>query len=257
MGMRVNHRENGIIEYINQCESATVAELSQRFHVSEITIRRDLDRLSTKKVIDRYHGGARKISKPESEAVVTEFRQKSGKMLEEKIRIGQRACDFVRDFDTVFMNSGTTVLQFLMHLQRRGVTVVTNNAAALECPLQPGVDILMLGGTYNERTRSVGGEITTANLLNIYSTCTILGVNALDLKEGMTTSVYHECTTNNAMIDHSKGKVILLADSSKMGKISSYVSSPLSKINVIITDAKCPESYILGFQEQGIEVIIV
>ena len=256
MGLRVNHRENGIIEYINQYENATVAELSRQFQVSEITIRRDLERLSEKKIIDRYHGGARRITKYDSKPEVTELRQKSETMLGEKIRIGKRACDFVRDFDTVFMNSGTTVLQFLMQLQRRGVTVVTNNAAALDCPLHAGVEILMLGGIYNDRTRSVGGEITTGNLLKIYSTCTILGANALDLNEGMTTSVYQECTINNAMISHSKGKVILLADSSKMGKISSYVSSPLSKINVVITDEKCPDNYVAGFREQGIEVVI-
>lgn len=257
MSMRVSQRENGIIEYINQCESATVAELSRHFNVSEITIRRDLERLNEKRIIDRFHGGARRLELPNGDTTVTEFRQKSLSMSQEKARIGQRACQFVRDFDTVFMNSGTTVLQFLMQLQCRGVTVVTNNVAALDCPHHPGVDILMLGGTYNERTRSVGGEITTGNLLNIYSTCTILGVNALDLNEGMTTSVYHECTTNNAMISHSKGKVIVLADSSKMGKISSYVSSPLSKIDVIITDTGCPESYVAGFESNGIEVITV
>ncbi len=257
MNMRVNQRENSIVEYINQFESATVSELSSHFNVSEITIRRDLERLSEKRVINRFHGGARRMDAPEIEASVTEFRQKSESMLQEKVRIGQRACQFVKDFDTVFMNSGTTVLQFLKQLQCQGVTIVTNNVAALDTPHYPGIDILMLGGVYNERTRSVGGEITSSNLLNIYSTCTILGVNALDLNEGMTTSVYHECTANNAMISHSRGKVIVLADSSKMGKISSYVSSPLSKIDVIITDSACPGEFVAGFEAKGIEVITV
>ena len=255
--MRVDQRGNEIVAFINRQGNATVEELSRQFCVSEVTIRRDLDRLNAKKIISRYHGGARKRTEQDGEQVVTEFQQKSGEMTEEKNRIGLRACEFVRDFDIVFMNSGTTVLRFLANLRRQGVTVVTNNMAALEAPLVPGVDIMVLGGMYNDRTRSVGGEITTGALLNIYSTCTVLGVNALDLEEGMTTSVYQECATNNAMISHSKGKVILLADSSKMGKISSYVSSPLSKINVIITDIGCPENYILGFRERGIEVIAV
>lgn len=257
MDARVNGREKGIIELISEQGQVSVSELSQLFGVSEITIRRDLDRLSGKKIVKRFHGGARKLTPERQEAAVTEFSIKENERREEKERIGLKACEYVGDYDTVFMNSGTTVLRFLQNLDRKGVTVVTNNTAALEQPVRADITLLMLGGVYNERTRALGGELTSGNLKAIYSDCTILGVNALDLKEGMTTSVYQECMTNNAMIDHSRGKVILLADHSKMGRISSYVSSPLSKISTIITDSQCPESYISGFQELGIEVVIV
>ena len=257
MSVKINRRENMIIDYINEHGSASVVELSNYVQVSEITVRRDLERLESKKAIIRYHGGARKITNVEGDSPIAEFGAKEVEMCDEKIRIGMKACEFIQDDDIVFMNSGTTVLNFLKSLEKRNVTIVTNNTAALSCPLHPEIDILILGGTYYRRTRSVGGDFTCNQIMGIYSTCTILGVNALDLENGMTTNVYQESTINKSMINHTKGKVILLADSSKMGKLSNYVSAPLSNIHVIITDDKCPGSYVQGFRERGIEVIIV
>lgn len=257
MDIKVRQREKKIIEYIAEHGTGTVSELSNAFCVSEITIRRDLSRLAEEKVLKRYHGGAKLHIPTNAELKCAEFQQKSTLMLDEKRRIGNCACSFIKDNDIVFMNSGTTVLQFLTQLEKQGVTIVTSNAAAFDCPINPGVEILALGGNYDSRTRSMCGEFTINNIMGIYSTCTILGANGLDVKEGMTTSVYQECTINNAMINHTKGKVILLADSTKIGKISSYVSSPLSKIDVIITDINCPETYIDGFHQQNVEVIVV
>lgn len=257
MSVKTNRRENMIIDYINNHGSASVAELSSYVQMSEITVRRDLERLEEKKAIIRYHGGARKIANAEGDSPIAEFGEKEVEMRDEKMRIGRKACEFVQDDDIVFMNSGTTVLNFLKGLNKKNVTVVTNNTAALECELNPEIDILILGGTYYNRTRSVGGEFTCNQIMGIYSTCTVLGVNALDLENGMTTNVYQESTINKSMINHTKGKVILLADSSKMGKLSNYVSAPLSNIHIIITDSQCPESYIQGFRERGIEVFIV
>lgn len=255
MGTRL--RENQIVEYVNERGIATVKELSDHFSVSEITIRRDLERLNEKRAVVRFHGGAKKRMDLDTSLTEVEFKNKSIKMLEEKKRIGKRASEFIESDDTVFMNSGTTVLQCLQYIDKKDVTIVTNNTAILDAPVNPGISVLLLGGAYSSKTRSVVGEIATENLMGIYSTCTILGVNALDINEGMTTSIYQESFINNAMINHTKGKVILLADSSKIGKVSSYVSSPISKINVIITDDKCPEHYVNAFRQQGVTVIVV
>lgn len=257
MSMKMSHRESMIIEYVNDHGSATVSELSDYTKVSEITIRRDLERLEGRKAIIRYHGGAKKNTSLDTKDTIMEFRIKEAKMCEEKRRIGRKAVELICDNDVVFMNSGTTVLSFLESLDKKNVTVVTNNTAVLECQLQPGIDILMLGGKYSSRTRSVEGDFTCNQIMGIYSTCTVLGVNALDLDNGMTTSVYQQSMINKSMINHTKGKVILLADSTKMGRISNYVSASLSSIHVIITDDKCPLTYIEEFKTKGIEVFVV
>lgn len=256
MDMRVSRREKEILAYLDKHQKASVFELSNALSVSEVTIRRDLIRMSDEKKIDRFHGGAKVNMSRQVDSTIKEFNEKSLKMQDEKLRIGIRACDFIHDGDIVFMNSGTTVLKMLENLNRRNVTIVTNNSEAFNCNFSSEIEILMLGGVFNRRTKSVGGEITTNSLTGVYSNCTILGVNALDIEEGMTTSVYQETSINNAMIAHTRGKVIVLADHTKLGKISSYVSSPLSKINVVITDSGCPSDFAESLMNKGIEVII-
>ena len=257
MSMKMNHRESKIIEYVNEHGSATVTELSNYTKVSEITIRRDLERLESRKAVIRYHGGAKKNTSLEGKDPIMEFKAKEAKMCDEKKRIGKKAAELIKDGDIVFMNSGTTVLTFLECLEKKNVTVATNNTAALDCQLSSGIDILMLGGNYSCRTRSVEGDFTCNQIMGIYSTCTVLGVNALDLENGMTTSVYQQSMINKSMINHTKCKVILLADSTKMGRISNFVSASLSSIQIIVTDDKCPPAYVEGFREKGIEVFIV
>lgn len=257
MDIRVRQREKAILDYLNVQKKASVNELSEALSVSAVTIRRDIIRLDEENKLSRYHGGVRVLEGKPGDTQDTAFMQKSASMREEKMRIGLRACSFVNDGDIIFMNSGTTVLSFLQQLDKRDITVVTNNVAVLECSVKPGIELLMLGGIYNERTKAVGGEITTSSLNSFYSTCTILGVNALDMTEGLTTSVYQESTINNAMISHTRGKVIVLADGTKMGKLSRYVSAPLSKIDVIITDSSCPEEYISALRRENIEVVVV
>lgn len=254
--MNINGRHLKIIKYVNQREIATVKELSDEFDVSRQTIRRDLSVLVEKKILERYHGGVRKPMTISEVVMTKDFDTKINSNMDEKNKIGLKAAEFIKDDDIVFMNGGTTVLSFLKSVSGRNITVVTNNAAALECTLNPGIDLLILGGTYQMKLKSFVGELTIANIRCIYSNCTILGTNGLDPVNGMTTSVFQECSINNAMIDHSRGKVVLLADHTKMGLVSNYVSSPLNKINVIITDSKCPAEFITAFKEQGIEVIL-
>ena len=257
MSMKTYQRENKIIEYINDNGNATVAELSAYTKVSEITIRRDLDRLESRKIIERFHGGARKVSSLAGKDPIMEFKAKEEKMRDEKERIGKKAAELVQDGSIIFVNSGTTVMNFLKSIKDKSVTVVTNNTAVLDCQLDPGVEVLMLGGTYCSRTRSLEGDFTNNQIMGIYSSCAVLGVNALDLENGMTTGVYQQSMINKSMINHTKGKVILLADSTKMGRISNYVSASLASINVIITDQNCPTAYLEGFREKEIEVFTV
>ncbi|MDH7483686.1 MAG: DeoR/GlpR transcriptional regulator, partial [Spirochaetales bacterium] len=91
---------------------------------------------------------------------------------------------------------------------------------------------------------------------NVYADHTILGTNGISLEKGLTTSVYQECSINQAMIEHTHGKVIVLADSSKMGKVANFISSGLSKVDIVITDEDCPKEYRDGLHALGLEVII-
>ena len=254
-----NSRRLQIANYVKQKGEASVQELSEYFAVSPLTVRRDLTALEEQKLLLRYHGGAKALvqSDTANDNGNYEFDLTSVPRVEEKKRIGEKACEFLKNDDIIFMNSGSTVLFFQEAIRDKHVTVVTNNARAPFCSKQPGVEILSLGGNYMERSKSYVGEITVNTIGGIYSNCTILGVKALDPERGLTTWNSQECGVNAAMIGHTRGKVILLADHSKIGKVSNYVSSSLDKIDLIITDSGCDPEAIAAFQEKGVEVIVV
>ncbi len=254
-----NSRRLQIANYVKQKGEASVQELSDFFAVSPLTIRRDLTALEQQQLLLRYHGGAKALEHLEEpdDNGNNVFERKRVSLMEEKKRIGEKACEYLENDDIIFMNSGSTVLFFLEAIRDKHVTVVTNNAMAPFCAKQLGVELLSLGGNYMERAKSFVGEITVNTINGIYSSCAILGVNALDPERGMTTWNYQECGVNDAMINHTRGKVILLADHTKIGKVSNYVSSSLDKIDLIITDDGCDPKYVSVFNEKGVEVIVV
>ncbi|MCX7776291.1 MAG: DeoR/GlpR family DNA-binding transcription regulator [Rectinemataceae bacterium] len=255
-GQVIDRREK-ILEIVNARGRASVQELAAALDTSEITIRRDLAELSSAGLVQRSHGGAVSNRSGEMpEPTERFFNEKDVLFIEEKKRIAVMAAQLIQDGQTVFMNSGTTTLCFLRALQGRRIRVITNNAAAIGLDPGPGVELVILGGEYREQSRSLVGEFTLQAISNVYADHTILGTNGISLEKGLTTSVYQECSINQAMIEHTHGKVIVIADSSKMGKVANFISSGLSKVDIVITDDGCPKEYRDGLHALGLEVII-
>lgn len=251
----VYRRRLQILESVRSRGMATVEELSESLGVSPITIRRDLDHLSREGSLLRRHGGAVPV---EEDGSVPEkmLSEKDVLNIEAKNRIAAAAVRLLEDDGILFMNSGSTTLCFLRALAGRRAKVITNNVASLSVPASPGLELMILGGEYREQSQSLVGEFTLSAIRNIWADHTILGTNGLSLERGLTTSVYQECSVNQAMIEHTHGKVIVLADSSKMGKVANFVSSPLSKVDILVTDMECPDSYREELDALGIRVIL-
>lgn len=256
MKLKINSRHKKILDVVNEQGRISNEELCEMFDVSPVTIRRDLIDMEAKKLITRYHGGAKRMNTPVT-SFGDSFQSKIAQQADEKMRIGLKATEYVNNRDIVFMNSGTTVLKFLTALSGKKLTVITNNAAAAQCDLDEGISLMMLGGDFHRQLCSFSGEMTIRNIDDIYSSVTFLGANAIDFDRGIMSNCYQECGVNNAMINHSRGKVIILADHTKIGKLSHFVSSPLSKIDIIITDSSCPASYVSELEARGVKVEIV
>lgn len=251
----VYRRRLKILESVRSRGMATVEELSSSLGVSPITIRRDLDHLCGEGSLIRRHGGAVPV---ETESSVPEknLSEKDILNIEAKNRIAAAAVALLEDDEIIFMNSGSTTLCFLRALAGRRVKIITNNVAALGVPASPGLELMILGGEYRQQSQSLVGEFALSAIRDIWADHTFLGTNGLSLERGLTTSVYQECSVNQAMIDHTHGKVVILADSSKMGKVANFVSSPLSNVDIVVTDSECPDSFQRELQARGIQVIL-
>lgn len=241
---------------VNRAGIMSVEDLSRALDVSSITVRRDLEHLAAEGSIMRRHGSAVSVTFDPDAMTEKSLREKDVLNIEEKMRIAAKAASMVADGEILFMNSGSTTLCFLKALKGRRVKIITNNAAAIGVEHSPEVELMILGGEYREQSQSLVGEFALNAISSIYSDHTFLGTNGLSLEKGLTTSVYQECSINQAMIEHTHGKVIVLADSSKMGKVAHFVSASLDKVDMVITDTNCPGEYRERLEAMGIAVVL-
>jgi DeoR family fructose operon transcriptional repressor len=182
------------------------------------------------------------------------FAEKDMLFKREKRAIGRYVATLVEDGDTVFLNAGSTTLEVLRNLRGKKVKVVTNNAASITVDLDPGVELLVLGGEYRRESQSYIGDLALLGLKSIYSSVTVLGINGISARKGLTSAVYQETSVNRAMIENSSGKVIVAADRSKMNCVSSFLTCSLDRIDVIATDWLCPHPYLDELRALGVRV---
>lgn len=250
------NRHLHILDRLQEEGSVRVEDLGHALNVSSVTIRRDLDYLNSQGMLLRTHGGADAIPHEKGTQQERGFAEKGTSNVQEKKRIGARCVELIQSDNIVFLNSGSTVLFVLRELAGRRVRVVTNNAAAIESNLDPLVEMMYLGGEYREQSRSFVGEFAINAVRNIYSHLTILGTNGVSIERGLTTTVYQECAINQAMIENTHGKIVVVADHTKLGRISNFVSAPIDAVDILITDTQCPPDFRAEIEARGVTVMM-
>jgi len=246
-----NYRHRKILEMVYRQKSVSAEELAAEFGVSRITIRRDLDVLAEHKFVERTRGGA---LAPSGLGVEEIFETKDHSAKREKAQIGRFMASLIEDHETVFLNGGSTTLEVMRHLMARKVRVVTNNAAVLLLEPGPEVELILLGGDYRPQSRSLVGGMAIAALQGLYSGVTVLGINGLSLKRGCTTDVHPETAVNRAMIENSSGRVAVVADHTKMNRVSSFLTCALARVDMLVTDNATPEPFCEELRGAGLTV---
>ncbi len=233
-----------------------VDELGDLFGVSAITIRRDLDLLEKKGLVERTHGGALTTHHFSSEAAYLDKRHAN---IAIKQAIGEKAVALIDEGDTLLINSGTTTAEVIKAIQfKKNVRVVTNNVAATR-DLHPdaSLDVIFTGGIYRSNTCCVVGEFAELVLANVNASKAILGIDGLSFKNGLTSPNYQEALLSRKMIQHTQGPVIIVADHSKIGKIAHFSIAPLDRIAMVITDTGVAENVLQEFENLGVTLHLV
>lgn len=254
MNMFPKQRQSYIADYIKKKVSVRVDELSSLLEVSEITIRRDLADLEKKGILERTHGGAVSTELLKQEVLYTEKFEIHADL---KASIAEEADRLVEDGDTVLVNSGSTTLQVLMRLiKRKNLTIITNNAAVMRLQDAVSAKVLVTGGELRQSSRTLVGSFAANNLRQINANKAIIGVDGLSVKSGLTSPVIEEAETTQVMLDSVQGQVILVADHSKIGRISNYKIAPLNTADTLVTDSGFNEEYRSEIEDCGIDIII-
>jgi len=248
-------RQSRIRKIVEQRGRVTTVELSSQFDVSESTIRRDLEELNGLGCIQRTHGGAVRIERAAKEPPMLQ-RIEEGHA--EKIRIGAAAASLVKEGETIFLGSGTTVLEiahqlpFDIHL-----TVITNSLPVLnELVKRPNIELIVIGGMLRPTELSMVGHIAEHDVREFRADKVFMGMRAIDARHGFTNDYLPETMTARAILSIAP-KVIVVADHTKFGKVSSVLVGQITIADVIITDDFGTTDYLNELTEIGIEVVKV
>jgi len=236
----------------------SVTELSESFQVSEVSIRRDLDWLSQHGLLKRVHGGAVAVS----DAVLDQYYgAKIQRNIEEKECIGRAAAKLIRPGDQLIFDASTTGLQVARNisgdlLSSGNLTIITASLPiVLELGHWKGIHVILLGGVYLPEYKSFVGPQTLANLEGLYPDKAFIGTDGLTLSRGATGSNILESEVDRAMAQ-AAAEVILVADSSKIGRVGLTSIVPIEHIDKFVTDEGAPADFVEALRDSGIEVIL-
>jgi len=247
-------RQHLILETVQDNRQVTVSELSERFDVSEVTIRRDLRELAAQGALRRAHGGAVAApSAPPEPPVVQRMVQTE----ESKERIGRAAAALVSDGESVFIGSGSTTAHVARHLvDCKNLTVVTNAInVATELAAAEDVTVVVTGGMMRAWELSLIGHITEQALREVRVDKVIMGMQAISLEAGMTNDYLPEVMTDRTIIEMAS-ELIVVADHTKFGKVASAYIASVERITTLVTDAKTDPDALARLDEMGIRIIV-
>jgi len=247
-------RQQLILEAVKHNRQATVAELSHRFDVSQVTIRRDLRELASLGALRRAHGGAVVAASVLPEPPVVQRMERAENC---KACIGRAAAALVSDGDSVFIGSGSTTAHVARHLVgRKDLTVVTNALTiATEFASVEGVTVVVTGGMMRPSELSLVGHITEQSLREVRVDKVILGMRAINLEAGMTNDYLPEVMTDRTIIEMAP-ELIVVADHTKFGKIASAYVAPVERVTTLVTNSDTDPETLNHLRELGIRVII-
>ena len=230
----------------------SVRALSDRLNVSQATIRRDLEQLDDKGLLNRVYGGAVLAGEhDEPFATVAAVR------VEEKDAIAKHCAELVEDGQTVLLDIGTTAHRIARQLHGRSITVVTTNLAVLE-ELQEdeAIQLVMLGGMLRRDYRSLVGFLTEDNLRQVHADTLFLGTSGVRRDGWVTDTTVIEVPIKRAMIAASE-RVVLAADAAKFpGHGMANVCGP-DALDVVISNAPIDLTTAAALREAGVEVVEV
>lgn len=232
-----------------------VKALSEKFNVSEVTIRNDLEQLEKKNLLIRARGGALKVET--GVAVDQRLADKNRIHFQEKARIGKRAAQLIFESNTIIIDSGSTTAEMVKNLpQLQDLTVITNALnIANQLMTIPQINMIIPGGFLRKNSLSLVGPQAEKSLRNFNVDKAFLGVDGFDTRNGIFTPNVEEARLNEIMIEISR-EVILLADSSKFKKRSFAFICSIHQIDKVITDSGIPDDDLKRLQDAGVEVII-
>jgi DeoR family transcriptional regulator of aga operon len=250
--MRQEDRLGVILEQLNQHSSVGVPELARELQVSQASVRRDLRLLEQQQLLTRTHGGA------VASGVLYELpmRYRGGQRQDAKRAIARRALELVaEDVGSIGLNGGSTTTEVARALNfPHRIRIVTNALnIASELAVRSQIDLVVCGGSARAESYELVGPIAEATLAGLNLDVAILGVDGISAKAGLSTHHEVEAQTNRAILKAAE-RVIVVTDSTKVGRRAFARISEISAISDLVTDLDADPQAVSDLQRAGVVV---
>ena len=229
MGPERNDRDQYVLDVLARDGSLSVVALAKDLGVSEVTVRSILRSLEARGLLMRTWGGARPTS-------IQNVLERAPLFQDQKDRIARAAAELVVDFDTVFIEAGTTTAQVVRHLAgRTGVQIVTNSTLVFTYARQnPDIEVILTGGRFHRESESLVGPVAVKGIQGFNARIAFVGTDGFS-ERGITTHFAEGAEIIAAMSTHAE-ETWLLADSSKYARTGFVSVLGLQELAGIITD---------------------
>ncbi|WP_343630793.1 DeoR/GlpR family DNA-binding transcription regulator [Roseateles sp.] len=251
----IDERRQLIRDQVQAQGRVTVEELAERFGISVVTIRSDLNALASSGALMRTHGGA--LAHRDSEEVPISVKQKLRH--EQKVRIAVEAAKLIKDGETIMLDSGSTteeIAKQIRGMRLQSLNVITNalNIAVLLATV-PGINVVMPGGLLRQNSYSLSGPQAVTALQSLYADRLFLGVDSLDPDIGLMTPHLLEAQLNAQMMKIAR-QVVAVADASKLMKRNLSVIAPVEQLDILITDDEADAAIVAELRRRGVDVVL-
>ncbi len=254
--MYAEERQQAMAELVARRGRVSVNDLAHEFEVTTETVRRDLSLLESRHLLRRVHGGALPV---DSFTVLEQvLSDRDASRIDQKRRIAAAGLALLPSVEaTLIIDAGSTTVRLAELLPRDSpLTVFTHSVpiAARLCDL-PQVELHLLPGRVRRNTQAAVGVETVEALAKIRADLAFVGTNGLTLGHGLSTPDITEAATKEAIVASAQ-RVVVLADSSKIGEERTVRFASLSDVDVLVTDDGIPPGRVAELEDVGLEVIV-
>lgn len=249
----LNQRQRRILELVPRQGFVSIDALAKHFRVSAQTIRRDINDLCDRALLQRFHGGAGLLSSVENIA----YPSRQIMCLEEKARIAHLLAADIPDNASVFIDIGTTSEEVAKALRdHTGLRIITNNFnAAAILSGDPAREVLITGGLIRPGDFGIVGEAAEDFISNFKFDFGIITVSSVDEDGTLLDYDYREVRAAQRIIKNSR-RVVLAVDHTKFSRNAMVRLGDLSCVNDLYTDRTPPEPIVRILEQFGVELHI-
>jgi DeoR family transcriptional regulator, glycerol-3-phosphate regulon repressor len=233
-------RHRAILALVDDAGFVATERLVEHFKVTPQTIRRDINQLCELNLLQRFHGGAGRVTSTENEP----YDDRRRNLSPEKQKIAADVASHIRDGSSLFLNIGTTTESVARALRNhRNLCIVTNNLHVASILAENDTfEIMIAGGRLRQRDGGIIGPATIDFVKQFRLDYGIIGVSGIDEDGALLDFDYEETKTAQAIIENSR-ETILVTDHSKFGRRAMTRFAHLNQIDRVYTDILPPEPY--------------